>query len=348
MGGRSVEHPVSCTSGTEAANALEGQGHQVHRIGITRDGAWILLGQEHSQLVIANGQLPEVTPDAGKPVYLSTDPSGPRIVDSDGKSIGDVDVAFPALHGPWGEDGTVQGLFEMAALPYVGSNVLASSASMDKVFAKRVMAAEDIPQCDYMEISAHEEVNVQHVINQLGLPLFVKPARAGSSLGISKVTSPDQLTAAIAKAREIDPKLIVESGFSDVREVEVGVLQRLDGEVETTYPLEVLELGSEGWFDFDAKYLGSDEPFNLTPDFPAGVAQQLQDVARRVFKALDCRDIARVDCFLDQAGQVYLNEINTMPGLTPVSGVPQAFKKAGLTYPEIVDRLVRRAAARGA
>ncbi|QSB06111.1 D-alanine--D-alanine ligase family protein [Natronoglycomyces albus] len=344
MGGRSVEHPVSCTSGTGVADALTEVGHEVHRIGITREGAWVLLDKEHSRLVISDGVMPEVTLDSGTPVRLSTDPAGPRLIDAQGRSVGHVDVAFPALHGPWGEDGTIQGLFEMASLPYVGSGVLSSSLCMDKGFTKRILAAHSVNQGPYLAIGAHEEVDLDAVAQQLGFPLFLKPARAGSSLGISRVTSKDGLPDAIAKARAVDDKLVLESGFEGVREVEVGVLERFDGGLDISYPLEVLEKGAEGWFDFDAKYLGSPEPFNLRPDFPEGVAEELQEMARTVFRALDCRHFARIDGFLAQDGSVYLNEINTVPGLTPMSGVPQAFSKLGFAYTEIIDRLVRLAA----
>ncbi len=155
-----------------------------------------------------------------------------------------------------------------------------------------------------------------------------------------------ELVAAVAKAREVDDKVVFEASFEGVREIEMGVVATLDGELEVTYPLEVLAAGADGWFDFDAKYLDNPEPFDLKPDYPAGVAEQAQELARTVFRLLDCRDLARVDCFLTADGTVHLNEVNTMPGMTPMSGVPQAFAAAGMEYGELVERLVTLAAAR--
>ncbi|THV39796.1 D-alanine--D-alanine ligase family protein [Glycomyces buryatensis] len=336
FGGRSVEQPVSCASGSGVANALRERGFDVTAVGITRDGEWVQLPQDAAFALESSDKLPEVTAEAGKALAVDLGPGAERLAD----------VVFPVLHGPYGEDGTIQGLFEMAGLPYVGSGVLSSSVCMDKEFTKRLLAAEGVPQGPYAVLKAGEELDAQAVVDQLGFPIFVKPARAGSSLGISKVNSQAALVEAVAKAREVDDKVVFEAGFINVREIEMGVIETLDGGLEVTFPLEVLAAGAEGWFDFDAKYLDNPEPFNLKPDYPDGVAEAAQNLARKVFRLLDCRDLARVDCFLAEDGTVFLNEVNTMPGMTPMSGVPQAFAAAGLSYGELVERLVTLAASR--
>ncbi|SDL51365.1 D-alanine--D-alanine ligase [Glycomyces sambucus] len=336
FGGRSVEQPVSCASGSGVAKALRERGFDVTAIGITRTGEWVELPSDADFAIEAADKLPEVTAEAGKAVAVDLGPGSQPIAD----------IAFPVLHGPYGEDGTIQGLFEMADLPYVGSGVLSSSLSMDKEFSKRLLAAENVPQGAFAVLKPGERLDAHAVIDRLGLPIFVKPARAGSSLGISKVKSAAELAEAVEKAREVDDKVVFEASFEDVREIEMGVLETLDGDLEITFPLEVLAMGEEGWFDFDAKYLDNPEPFNLHPDYPEGVAERAQALARKVFRLLDCRDLARVDCFLAPDGTVYLNEVNTMPGLTPMSGVPQAFAAAGVSYGDLVERLVTLAASR--
>ncbi|GAA2303209.1 D-alanine--D-alanine ligase DdlA [Glycomyces scopariae] len=336
FGGRSVEQPVSCASGSGVAKALRERGFDVTAIGITRTGEWVELPSDADFAIDAADKLPEVTAEAGKAVAVDLGPGSQPIAD----------IAFPVLHGPYGEDGTIQGLFEMADLPYVGSGVLSSSLSMDKEFSKRLLAAENVPQGAFAVLKPGERLDAHAVIDRLGLPIFVKPARAGSSLGISKVKSAAELAEAVEKAREVDDKVVFEASFEDVREIEMGVLETLDGDLEITFPLEVLAMGEEGWFDFDAKYLDNPEPFNLHPDYPEGVAERAQALARKVFRLLDCRDLARVDCFLAPDGTVYLNEVNTMPGLTPMSGVPQAFAAAGVSYGDLVERLVTLAASR--
>jgi D-alanine-D-alanine ligase len=336
FGGRSVEQPVSCASGSGVARALRDRGFDVTTIGITRAGEWVQLDPDTTFAIESPDALPEVTAEAGKAVAVDLGPGAQPMAD----------VLFPVLHGPFGEDGTIQGLFEMAGAPYVGSGVLSSSLCMDKEFSKRLLAAEGVPQGAFAVLKPGDELDAQAVIEQLGLPIFVKPARAGSSLGISKAKSGAELALAVAKAREVDDKVVFEASFENVREIEMGVVETLDGDLEVTFPLEVLAKGEDGWFDFDAKYLDNPEPFNLRPDYPEGVAEQAQALARKVFRLLDCRDLARVDCFLTEDGTVYLNEVNTMPGMTPMSGVPQAFAAYGISYGELVERLVTLAAAR--
>ncbi|MFC4334585.1 D-alanine--D-alanine ligase family protein [Salininema proteolyticum] len=331
FGGRSVEHPVSCVSGSQAAKALRERGFEVRLIGLTREGAWVEL--EPGTEFAMGEQMPEVTAASGEPVVLDLGPGAEPLAD----------VVFPIFHGPWGEDGTVQGLLEIAQVPFVGSGVLSSAVCMDKDVAKRLAAQAEIGQGPYAVL--REASEAREKAEKLGLPVFVKPARAGSSLGISKIKDLADIDAAVEKAVEVDPKLVLEKGIEGMREIEVGVVVR-DGEVVTAHPLEVLDQNADGWFDFDAKYLGSPEPFDLKPSFEGITAEQIQDVAKKVFATYDCRDYARIDFFLTAEGELLLNEVNTSPGLTPMSGVPQGCNELGLSYGELVETLVLNAASR--
>ncbi|WP_025272331.1 D-alanine--D-alanine ligase family protein [Haloglycomyces albus] len=335
FGGRSVEHSVSCVSGSQAAKALRERGYSVRTIGITRSGSWLDINSD-ATFDMTEDELPEVTVASGTPLSLELGPDATKLAD----------VVFPIFHGPWGEDGTVQGLLDMAQVPYVGSGVLSSAVCMDKDVAKRLTEQAGIAQGPYVVVGENEPVDQEAVIAKLGLPLFVKPARAGSSLGISKVTSSDDLTPALEKALRTDPKLILEAAVPHVREIEVGVRQERDGSIVTAHPLEVLEQNEDGWFDFDAKYLGSSEPFNLKPEFTFITVEEIQKTAEQVFRTLECRDYARIDFFLTKGGELMLNEVNTSPGLTPVSGVPQAFNALGVSYGELVESFVLNAAQR--
>ncbi|HIV58637.1 MAG TPA: D-alanine--D-alanine ligase [Candidatus Stackebrandtia faecavium] len=350
LGGRSVEHAVSTASGAGVLSALQNLPFEAVPIGITQDGRWAMLGHEASKQSIGADSMPQISADAGDRVVPSADPTPAPTVDAaDGMrfALSDVDVAFPVLHGSWGEDGTVQGLLEMAGVPYVGSGVLSSAVCMDKVFTKRLLANAGIPIGPYEVVRAGEELT-QGQMDRLGLPVFVKPSRSGSSLGVTRVTAWSQLPKALEVAHDIDPKALVESAFTGVREIECAVLGGADGAApETSGPLEVLEVGEEGWFDFDSKYLGSDQPYDLAPDLPEGVNERIRELSAQVFTLLDCSDLARIDLFLAPDGEVYVNEINTMPGLTPKSGVPLAWQAAGLDYDSLIARLVNGALARG-
>ncbi|ADD44625.1 D-alanine--D-alanine ligase family protein [Stackebrandtia nassauensis] len=351
LGGRSVEHPVSCASAAGVIAALDPEQYEVVAVGITQAGQWLSVDARSAKLALGDGNVPEISADSGQHVVLAADPTMKDVAITDAaggaRVLSDVDVVFPVLHGAYGEDGTIQGLLEMADVPYVGSNVLSSAASMDKDFMKRLLKAEGIPVGDYVVLKRDQTLSEAEK-QRLGLPVFVKPSRAGSSLGISKVTDWDDLDKAIATARAVDPKVLVEAAFTGVRELECGVLEREDGGApDTTPPFEVLIAGTEGWFDFEAKYLASGSPYDLAPDLPEGTAERIRELAARVFTVMDCSDLARVDFFLASDGTVYVNEINTMPGLTPGSGVPVAWANAGVDYPELVARLVRLAANRG-
>ncbi|TQL78661.1 D-alanine-D-alanine ligase [Stackebrandtia endophytica] len=351
LGGQSVEHPVSCASGAGVIAALAGDEFDVVPVGITESGRWVTVDPEAAKLAIGDGQLPQITDGTGSEVVVVPEAGGGalRVTDTAGGTsvMSEVDVVFPVLHGAYGEDGTIQGLLDLAGIPYVGSGVLASAVSMDKEFTKRLLAADGIAVGEYVVLRRGRELSMEQR-ERLGLPVFVKPARAGSSLGITKVTDWADLPEALETARRVDPKVIIEAALTGIRELECGVLASEDGGApDVTPPLEVLDAGPEGWFDFDTKYLGSESPYDFAPQLPDGVVQAAQELAARVFTLLDCSDLARVDFFLLADGTLVVNEINTMPGLTPQSGVPLAWAAAGVDYATLVARLVRMAVRRG-
>jgi D-alanine-D-alanine ligase len=249
------------------------------------------------------------------------------------------------LHGPFGEDGTIQGLLEMAGIPYVGSGVFASAAAMDKEFAKKLLQADGLRVGRYAVVRRGQSVGMP-ALAHLGLPVFVKPARAGSSVGITRVRDWAELPAALEYAFEHDDKALVEAAFSG-REVECGVLEDADGRPEASLPAEIRVVGAgHDWYDFEAKYLDDVCEFDVPADLPAETTAAVRDAACRAFVALDCAGLARVDFFVTDDGPV-VNEVNTMPGFTPISLFPQMWAATGVAYPQLVDRLIAAALRRG-
>jgi D-alanine-D-alanine ligase len=260
-------------------------------------------------------------------------------------------VVFPVLHGPYGEDGTIQGLLELAGVPYVGAGVLASAAAMDKEFTKKLLAAEGLPVGDWVTLRPGTATLTAQQKQRLGLPVFVKPARAGSSLGVSRVADWSELERAIAFARESDPKVLVEAAVIG-REIECGVLEYPDGRVEASPTAEIHVAGEYEFYDFDAKYLDDTAAsFDIPADLPDDVTERIHELARRAFVALDAQGMARVDFFVrpdgDPADRVVINEVNTLPGFTPISMYPAMWAKAGVSYRDLITVLVRTALARG-
>jgi D-alanine-D-alanine ligase len=356
FGGRSAEHAISCVSAGSVIAALDPDRYEVVRVGIATDGRWVLPDADQ-RLAIRDGELPEVS--GGTAVSLVGDPEGRGFAVLEpgaaiGRALTEVDVVFPVLHGAYGEDGTIQGLLEMAGLPYVGSGVFASAASMDKEFTKKLLAAAGLPQGDHVvlrdaagAVCADPDLLDEAARERLGLPVFVKPSRAGSSIGITKVTDWAQFPEAVATAAAVDPKVIVEAAVPG-REIECGVLAaRGSGLPEASLPAEIRLRPGTDWYDFSAKYLDDavefDVPADLTPEQTAAV----QETARRAYLAMDCRGLARVDFFLgtgpDGEDRLVINEVNTMPGFTPISMFPRMWAATGVTYPELVDRLVASA-----
>jgi len=348
FGGRSGEHAISCATAGGVLRAIDRSRYDVVAVGITRTGQWVLADDDPDHWAIRGGRLPEVE-DTSTHVLL---PQG--TADRDVQVLRDgrleppleaVDVVFPLLHGPFGEDGTLQGLLELADVRYVGSGVLASAVGMDKHMMKLVLAGSGLRIGPFRVLPAGRTVDAQTVdtlVAELGLPLFVKPARAGSSLGITRVQDPAELPAAIAAAREHDPKVIVEAALVG-REIECGVLGgRAGSPPRASLPGEIVVTDARhAFYDFEAKYL--DEagvtlacPAELAPE----VVARVQDVAVRAFEAVGCEGLARVDVFVGEDGEVVVNEINTMPGFTPYSMYPRMWEVSGLGYDELVDELV--------
>ena len=348
FGGRSNEHSISCVSAGSVLGALDPDKYEVIPVGITPKGAWVLPTGDPGQLQITDRVLPHV--DAGTAVVLPADPTGSGLLvlePAEGvQALDTVDVVFPVLHGAYGEDGTIQGLLEMAGIPYVGSGVLGSAVAMDKEYTKKLLAAEGLPVGEYTVLRGAGELGAGDR-ERLGLPVFVKPARAGSSLGITRVTDWADLPAAVAFAREVDPKVLIEAAVSG-REVECGVLEGVaGGPPEASVPAEIRLLGDRSWYDFEAKYLDDVCEFDVPAELPAGVADRLREMACRAFAALDCAGLARVDFFVGPDGTLTINEVNTMPGFTPISMFPRMWAASGVDYRALVDRLVRTALHRG-
>jgi D-alanine-D-alanine ligase len=361
FGGRSAEHAISCVSAGSVMAALDPDRYEVVPVGITPDGGWVLADPDQ-RLAITDGALPQVA--GGTAVSLVGDPGGRGLAVLEptaaiSPALTEVDVVFPVLHGAYGEDGTIQGLLEMSGLPYVGSGVFASAASMDKEFTKKLLAAAGLPQGDHVvlrdasgAVCPDPAVLDEAARERLGLPVFVKPSRAGSSIGITKVTDWAQFPDAVATAAAVDPKVIVEASVPG-REVECGVLAAPEtGLPEASLPAEIRLRAGVDWYDFSAKYLDDsvdfDVPADLTPEQTAAV----QEASRRAYLAMDCRGLARVDFFLatapDGSDRLVINEVNTMPGFTPISMFPRMWAASGVTYPELVDRLIASALASGA
>jgi D-alanine-D-alanine ligase len=348
FGGRSTEHAISCVSAGSVLAALDPARYEVVPVGITPKGAWVITSGDPETLRISGRELPTV--QTGTAVVLPGDPTaGGLVVVEPGEGarvLHGVDVVFPVLHGPFGEDGTIQGLLEMAGVPYVGSGVLGSAVAMDKEFAKKLLAAEGLPVGPYAVVRAGAWL-AEADRERLGLPVFVKPARGGSSIGISRVDEPAALPAAIAAARAVDDKVLVEAAVPG-REIELAVLEGLDGAPpDVSVPAEILLTGGREWYDFEAKYLDDVSALDIPADLPADVTAWLREMAARAFTALDCAGLARVDFFVGPGGQVTVNEVNTMPGFTPISVFPRAWAASGLDYPALLDRLIQTALARG-
>ena len=338
-GGRSSEHSVSCVSAGAVMAHLDREKYEVVPVGITADGMWTVGESDPEQLTIRDGVLPVV--EARDELELSLNPgrAGQLRNLSTGELHATVDVVFPALHGPFGEDGTIQGLLEMAGVPYVGTGVLSSACGMDKEFTKKLMVAENLPVTAEVILRDRDGLTDGEK-ERLGLPVFVKPARGGSSIGISRVTAWEDLPAAVALARESDGKVIVEAEIHGA-EVEVGVLQYPDGTVAASVPAQLMgtETSEEGFYGFETKYLDNVVTAAIPAPLDEETTRRLQDMAVEAFRALNCEGLARVDFFVTDRGPV-LNEINTMPGFTPISMYPKAWDATGVSYTELITRLI--------
>jgi D-alanine-D-alanine ligase len=332
FGGRSGEHEVSIRSAASVAGGLADR-HDVLCVLIDKDGRWRL----------QNG--PEPHAAGGEPVFVAPDPTDRGMLRrfADAVPLVRPDVYFPVLHGPYGEDGTVQGLLDLAAVPYVGAGVAAAATSMDKVMMKALFERAGLPQVSHRVLLGRDPAAEAKVLDALGLPVFVKPANLGSSVAVSKVRTADALGDALDRALAYDRKVVVEQGV-DAREVEVSVLG--NDAPEVSVPGEIVP--DREFYDYDSKYATDSATDLLIPaplDEPT--AQEIRDLGVAAFRAVDACGLARVDFFLERSsGRVLVNEINTMPGFTSISMYPRLWEASGLSYPELLARLVSLAAER--
>jgi D-alanine-D-alanine ligase len=353
FGGRSNEHAISCVSAGSILRNLDPERFEVVAVGITPEGSWVLTDGDPDSLAIANRQLPGVSSESGTELALTADPrlAGQLVSLAPGGAevLASVDVVFPVLHGPYGEDGTIQGLLELAGVPYVGAGVLASAAGMDKEFTKKLLVAEGLPIGDYAVLRPSETTLDAKQLDRLGVPAFVKPARGGSSIGVSRVTNRQELPDAIAYARQHDPKVIVESAIIG-RELECGVLEFPDGTVQASTVGEIRVAGVRGredsFYDFATKYLDDAAELDVPAKIDDDVSDLIRELAIRAFKAIDGRGLARVDFFLTEDGPL-INEVNTMPGFTKISMYPRMWAASGVDYQTLLATMVDTALSRG-
>ena len=359
FGGRSGEHGISCVTAGGILGAIDRERFDVIAVGITPEGRWVRVSDDPADWTLVSGQVPHVGEDGpevllpaarhrpGEPIVL-------RTVDDEGRVVplAEVHVVLPLLHGAYGEDGTLQGMLELLDVPYVGSGVLASATCMDKAATKQALRAAGLPCARGVVVtedhwSREAESVAAHLAEHHPLPWFVKPARAGSSLGVSKVASAEELEHAMKTAFAEDPKVLVEEGVVG-REVECGVLgPRESGEVRTTVPGEV-RIGEDlTFYDYEAKYFGKGTvEIDVPAALPDADLEEVREVAARAFTALGLEGLARVDTFVTATGEVVINEVNTMPGFTPYSMFPVLWRNMGLEYTALLHGLLEQALAR--
>ncbi|MFE9910213.1 D-alanine--D-alanine ligase family protein [Streptomyces clavifer] len=357
FGGRSSEHGISVVTAGAVMSAIDRTKYDVLPIGITTDGRWALTADDPARMAIADRRVPNVDQlaDSAGAVALSVDPGNREVMYSEPGAVptvlGEVDVVFPVLHGPYGEDGTLQGFLELSGVPYVGAGVLASAVGQDKEYMKRVFISFGLPVGPYEVVRPREwesdrpaaRKRIMEFAAEHGWPLFVKPARGGSSVGITKVDDAAGLDEAIEEARRHDPKFLVESLLRG-REIECGVLEFEHGP-RASVPAEIPPVTAHDFYDFEAKYIDSAAglvPAPLTEEQTA----EVQRLAVEAFEATSCEGLVRADFFLTEDGTFVINEINTMPGFTPISMYPRMWQESGVSYQELVDRLIQAALGR--
>jgi len=350
FGGRSGEHEVSLVSAASVMQAMDRERYEVFPIGITRSGRWLTNGEPMLALQSgqADGPAPAepATPQGERAPALA--PGSRELVPGTREAgFPAVDVVFPVLHGPYGEDGTIQGLLEMAGIPYVGAGVLGSALGMDKVAMKDVFVAHGLPVVDHVALLARDwrarpAEWVAQVEERLGYPCFVKPANLGSSVGVTKAHDRQELVRGLDEAAQYDRRLLVERGVN-AREIEVSVLG--NDEPQASVPGEVVPCNE--FYDYAAKYLDGESQLLIPAPIPDDLRRQAQELALRAFVALDCAGMARVDFLLCRdTGRLYINELNTIPGFTPISMYPKLWEASGLPYPKLIDRLIELAMER--
>ncbi len=357
FGGRSSEHAISCVTAAGVMAALDPERYEVVPIGITSTGRWLLTSADPGRWALTGGDLPHVSDDDGVPVVLRPG-TGERdlLCVEDGqvpRTVAEVDVVFPLLHGPYGEDGTLQGMLELSDTRYVGAGVLSSALSMDKHYMKAVLAAHGLPIGPYVVILPsdweRDPAPSRDAVAALSYPVFVKPARAGSSIGITRVPAPEFLDDAIEAARKHDPKVLVEAAIEG-REIECGVMQDPAGGAPlTSLPGEIEVVSDSGheFYDYEAKYFDeSGVRLTCPADLPDHVADEVRRLAAQTFTVMACEGLARVDVFVTGDNRVVVNELNTMPGFTPHSMYPRMWEQSGTSYRDLVHQLVQLALTR--
>jgi D-alanine-D-alanine ligase len=345
FGGRSGEHEVSLMSAQSVINYLDKDKYQVVPLGITTEGRWLAAGDPMNELSARAREKPQAAPKgSGGEIVAEHRQLVPGV---ERTGIPHVDVVFPVLHGPFGEDGTVQGLLELADIPYVGAGVLGSALAMDKVAMKAAFRTEGLPVADYLPImrwewEAHPPEVLQRVVDRVGCPCFVKPANLGSSVGVTKVQEAEGLPAALDMAARYDRRLLVEAAIN-AREIECSVLGN-DHPI-ASLPGEVIP--EREFYDYVAKYFDEQTQLIIPADLSQEKTAEIQELAVRAFQALDLAGMARADFFLCRdTGQVYVNELNSIPGFTHASMYPKMWEASGLSYPELLDRLIELALER--
>jgi D-alanine--D-alanine ligase len=371
FGGQSPEHAISCAGGGAMLAAIDRSRYDVIPVGILPDGRWVLTADEPERLAISGGEMPSVESVTGPGTQVAPwaapgtrDVTAGRALTTAEpgaipRELSEVDVVLPILHGPFGEDGTIQGLLELAGIRYVGAGVLSSALSMDKEYMKLIFGARGLPVGPFVVVrdrdwqpprgggaspsAAEARKPVLDAIAELGWPVFVKPARGGSSIGTSKAADRASLHDAIEIARHYDPKVIVEKAI-DGREIECAVLEGLDGgPPDTSLPGQLLVDGGEEFWDFEAKYLDEASGMAIPAPIPAEDIEEIRRLAAAAFEAVSCEGLARVDFFYRPDREILVNEINTIPGMTAASYFPKMWEATGLPVPELIDRLISTA-----
>jgi D-alanine-D-alanine ligase len=384
FGGRGPEHSVSCLGAGNTLNAIDRDRYEVIPIGITTDGRWIQVPDQPERLALTSGELPSVEsaaadPPAGEAGLASAGPPALPGLTSDDEAtkelrrseegrqrlpaawselVSTVDVVLPIIHGPFGEDGSLQGLLEMAGVKYVGAGVLASAVGIDKEYMKLIFAARGLPVVPHVVVrerdwplpgageATPESKRVLDAIAELGWPLFVKPARGGSSIGTSKASDMGQLHESIELARQFDRKVLVEAAVDGV-EIEVSVLEGIaGGPPDTSLPGQMMIEGEDDFYDFGTKYLDPEDRMAIPAPIPAAAADEIRRLAAEAFEAVSCEGMARVDFFYTADGQVLINEINTLPGMTPTSYFQKLWEASGLPFDQLLDRVIQTALAK--
>jgi len=344
-GGRSAEHEVSRLSAANVLKAIDRTRYEVVPIAITRDGRWLLQplsepGRDGAGAAISEDSIEVALLPGGKGRLVAVPHGGTQ------HDLPPVDVVFPVLHGPFGEDGSVQGYAEVADVAYVGCGILASAVAMDKDVAKRLMREAGLGVARSVTMHRNDKGSFQEIAGALGLPFFAKPARQGSSFGVSKVNDRDGFEQAVETAFRYDGKVLIEE-FVEGREIECSVLERADGSLTVSLPGEIIPAGKHGFYTYEAKYLDADGAVVQVPaNVPAAVADRAKEMAAQAFRALGCEAMARVDFFLRADGSLLVNEVNTLPGFTDISMYAKALAAIGIGYSRVIDVLIEHALAR--